>query len=59
MISEQILVIEDEPVVALDLQQSLLELGHTVTGIGASFEEAMQLVAQTHGSNLLLALPTR
>ena len=54
MISEQILVIEDEPVVALDLQQSLLELGHSVTGIGASFEEAMQLVAQTQPSMVFM-----
>jgi CheY-like chemotaxis protein len=41
-----ILVVEDEPVVAMDLQQSLERLGYDVPGTAASAEEALRLAEQ-------------
>ncbi len=40
-----ILIIEDEPLIALDLQDIVEELGHRVTGIARTLEEALKLVA--------------
>ena len=40
MAAERILVVEDEPVVALDLQQTLREMGHDVVSIRTSFKSS-------------------
>ena len=38
----RVLIIEDEPIIALDLENLMTELGHTVVAIAASREEAVQ-----------------
>lgn len=54
MNAERILIVEDEPVVALDLQQSLEELGHQVLALAISFEQAMEAVEQHQPSLILM-----
>ncbi|MEB0215757.1 MULTISPECIES: EAL domain-containing protein [unclassified Undibacterium] len=51
---EKILIVEDEPVVALDLQQSLLELGHEVVDISTNFDEAIAAVSALMPSLVLM-----
>jgi len=50
-ISEQvatsIMIIEDEPLIAMDIEQLVTELGHEVTGIARTHEEATQLFDKT------------
>ncbi len=50
-ISEQVvtdvMIIEDEPLIALDIEQMVEELGHTVTGIARTHSEAVKLYADT------------
>lgn len=50
-ISEQVvtdvMIIEDEPLIALDIEQMVEELGHTVTGIARTHSEAIKLYAET------------
>ncbi|MCD2173390.1 response regulator [Rhizobium sp. C4] len=50
-ISEQVvtdvMIIEDEPLIALDIEQMVEELGHTVTGIARTHKEAVKLYAET------------
>ena len=50
-ISEQVvtdvMIIEDEPLIALDIEQMVEELGHTVTGIARTHGEAIKLYAET------------
>lgn len=41
---ERILIVEDEPVVALDLRQTLEEMGHDVCSITSSYESALMAV---------------
>ncbi|MDW5417958.1 EAL domain-containing protein [Iodobacter sp. CM08] len=53
MSTENILIVEDEPVVALDLQQTLQEMGHQVCGIYTSMDAAIQGV-ETHQPSLVL-----
>ncbi|STQ89352.1 two-component system response regulator [Iodobacter fluviatilis] len=53
MKAENILIVEDEPVVALDLQQTLEEMGHQVCAISISMEGAIEAVA-SHQPSLLL-----
>lgn len=53
MQAEKILVVEDEPVVALDLQQTLEKMGHEVCAIHTSFQAAMDAVEQ-HNPSLVL-----
>jgi CheY-like chemotaxis protein len=38
----RVLIIEDEPIIALDLENLVTELGHTVVAIAATREEAVQ-----------------
>ncbi|MBC3936390.1 EAL domain-containing protein [Undibacterium sp. CY7W] len=54
MQAERILIVEDEPVVALDLQQSLMEMGHQVLPIATSFTEAIKVVQQDQPSLILM-----
>lgn len=49
----KILVVEDEPVVALDLQQEVEQLGLTVVGLAESADEAL-LVAEENRPDLAL-----
>ncbi|HEY9126432.1 MAG TPA: response regulator, partial [Acidobacteriaceae bacterium] len=49
----KILVVEDEPVVALDLQQEVEQLGLTVVGLAESADEAL-LIAEEDRPDLAL-----
>ncbi|MDY7578681.1 EAL domain-containing protein [Herbaspirillum sp. RTI4] len=51
---EKILVVEDEPVVALDLQQTLEDMGHQVCAIRSTREGAIEAVEQYHPSLVLM-----
>lgn len=53
MYTERILIVEDEPVVALDLQHTLEEMGHEVVSISECFEEAIESVIQ-HSPSLVM-----
>jgi CheY-like chemotaxis protein len=44
----RILIIEDEPVIALDIAQTVEESGHTVTGIATTHREAVELARADH-----------
>ena len=44
-VATTILIIEDEPIIALDIEGMVQELGHTVTGIARTHKEAIALVA--------------
>ena len=50
MTNERILVVEDEPVVALDLKQTLQAMGHEVVSIRTSFKSAIEAVEQLNPS---------
>lgn len=53
-LTSRILIIEDEMIIALDLENLVSELGHTVVGIAATREEAVRLAKET-GPDLVLA----
>jgi CheY-like chemotaxis protein len=53
-LSTDVLIIEDEPVVALDLERLVEELGHRVLGVAATHSQAMELVRE-RGPGLVLA----
>jgi DNA-directed RNA polymerase specialized sigma24 family protein len=44
-LATDVLIIEDEPIIALDLQRLAEDLGHRIIGVGATHEEAVRLVA--------------
>jgi CheY-like chemotaxis protein len=46
-LAAQVLIIEDEPIIGLDLTRVVRELGHTVVGVAATRSEAVALVQQT------------
>jgi len=49
-LATDVLIIEDEPVIALDLQRLAQDLGHRIIGVGATHAEAVSLVEnQTPG----------
>lgn len=50
----RVLVIEDEPVIALDISHTLESAGHTVTGIATTHREAVEL-ARAEPPGLVLA----
>jgi CheY-like chemotaxis protein len=50
----RILVIEDEPIIALDISQTLKKSGHTVVGIASTHDEALAL-AREDRPELILA----
>lgn len=56
-ISEQvatdILIIEDEPLIAMDIEQLVESLGHRVTGIARTHEEAVKLFNETKPKMIL------
>ena len=41
-LASRVLIIEDEPIIALDLENLVTELGHTVVGTAASRDEAVK-----------------
>lgn len=49
-----VLIIEDEPLIALDIEQLVLDLGHRVTGIARTHKEAVKL-ARENPPGLVLA----
>jgi CheY-like chemotaxis protein len=53
-IATDVLIIEDEPLIAMDLEELVENLGHTVTGIARTRAEAVAL-AQAHRPGLILA----
>lgn len=42
-VTTDIMIIEDEPLIAMDIQQMVEELGHTITGIARTHSEAVAL----------------
>jgi CheY-like chemotaxis protein len=53
-LATEVLIIEDEPVIAADIEALVSELGHAVTGIAATHAEAVASVAR-HAPSLVLA----
>ena len=53
-LATDVLIIEDEPIIALDLTRLVRELGHRVTGTAATRDEAVAL-AKDHQPGLVLA----
>lgn len=53
-VANEILIIEDEPMIALDIETMVQELGHTVTGIARTHKEAIAS-ARVHEPGLVLA----
>jgi CheY-like chemotaxis protein len=45
-VATDVLIIEDEPIIALDIETLVQELGHSVTGIARTHKEAVALVRQ-------------
>jgi len=45
-VATDVLIIEDEPIIALDIETLVQELGHAVTGIARTHKEAVALVRQ-------------
>ena len=45
-VATDILIIEDEPLIALDIEQMVEAVGHSVTGIARTHSEAMELFAR-------------
>ncbi|HEV3205017.1 MAG TPA: response regulator, partial [Gemmataceae bacterium] len=54
MANAQILVVEDEPIVAKNIQMELKGMGYTVPAIASSGEDALQKVAETHPDLVLM-----
>jgi CheY-like chemotaxis protein len=53
MIRSRILIVEDEPLIAMHLEHLMEDMGHSVVAIAASRDEAV-IAAQTHAPDLLL-----
>ena len=49
-----VLIIEDEPIIAMDIEELVLSCGHRVVGVAASEAEALQ-IAERHRPGLILA----
>ncbi len=45
-VSVKVLVIEDEPIIAMDIEDILLSLGHRITGIARTETQALELAAR-------------
>lgn len=54
MDKSKILIVEDQSIVALDLENRMERLGHTVLGVVASGEEAIQEAARTQPDLVLM-----
>src|SRR5690606_15582961 len=53
-ITGKILIIEDEAIIALDLQTIIAEMGHGVTGVAATHRDAVRL-AKVERPDLILS----
>ena len=53
-VATDVLIIEDEPIIAMDLEELVAGCGHRVVGVAASEAEAVQL-AERHKPGLILA----
>ena len=53
-LASEVLIIEDEPIIALHIRSIVEELGHTVSGIATTHAEAVAL-ARSHRPELVLA----
>ena len=53
-ISTDVLIIEDEPLVAMDLEAAMNEIGHKVIGVATTHQEAVAMVREKR-PNLVLA----
>jgi CheY-like chemotaxis protein len=53
-VATDVMIIEDEPIIAMDLEAMLESLGHRVTGVARTEKEALQL-ASTKRPSLILA----
>ncbi len=53
-LATDVLIIEDEPVIAMDIESMVKELGHNVTAIATTRDEAVQ-AAREHPPGLVLA----
>ena len=47
-LAARVLIIEDEPIIGLDLTRLARELGHTVVGVAATRSEAVAMAQETH-----------
>jgi CheY-like chemotaxis protein len=45
-VATEVLIIEDEPIIALDIEAMVQDLGHTVTGVARTHKEAIESVHQ-------------
>lgn len=52
-VATRIMIIEDEPLIAMDIEQMVEELGHTVTGIARTRDEAVELYERTQPKMVL------
>ncbi|MBB4952189.1 DNA-directed RNA polymerase specialized sigma24 family protein [Agrobacterium vitis] len=48
-----IMIIEDEPLIAMDIEQMVESMGHRVTGIARTHSEAVKLFHETHPKMIL------
>jgi DNA-directed RNA polymerase specialized sigma24 family protein/CheY-like chemotaxis protein len=49
-----VLIIEDEPIIAMDIEMIVRDMGHVVTGVAVTRDEAVQM-ASAHRPGLILA----
>jgi DNA-directed RNA polymerase specialized sigma subunit, sigma24 homolog len=52
-VATDIMIIEDEPLIALDIEHMVTDLGHRVTGIARTHKEAVELFARTNPKMVL------
>ena len=52
-----VLIIEDEPLIAMDIEQLVESLGHKVTGIARTHKEALSMYGQTQPKMILADIP--
>ena len=52
-ITAEIMIIEDEPLIAMDIEDMVTSLGHKVTGVARTHREALQLFGQSKPSMIL------
>lgn len=52
-VATDIMIIEDEPLIAMDIEQMVESMGHRVTGIARTHSEAVKLFNQTHPKMIL------
>jgi DNA-directed RNA polymerase specialized sigma24 family protein len=52
-VATDIMIIEDEPLIAMDIEQMVTDLGHRVTGIARTHTEALELFHRTQPKMIL------